>query len=59
MLEACHDRLLVATPQQAVQLTGVQPAGKRMLSIAEFLRGYHVAPGECFGPAEESSQMTR
>ena len=53
VLEACHDRLLIATPQQAVQLTGVQPAGKRMLPIAEFLRGYHVLPGECFGPAEE------
>ncbi len=53
VLEACHDRLLVATPQQALQLTSLQPAGKRMLSIAEFLRGYHVAPGERFGPAEE------
>ncbi len=53
VLEACHDRLLIATPQEAVQLTGVQPAGKRMLPTAEFLRGYHVAPGERFGPAEE------
>jgi methionyl-tRNA formyltransferase len=55
VLEAKHDRLLIATPQQALQLTGVQPAGKRMLSIAEFLRGYHVMPGERFGPAEEPS----
>jgi methionyl-tRNA formyltransferase len=55
VLEACHDRLLVATPQQAVQFTGLQPAGKRMLSIPEFLRGYHVMPGERFGPAEAES----
>jgi methionyl-tRNA formyltransferase len=49
VLEASGERLLIATPQQAVQLAAVQPAGKRMLSIAEFLRGYRVMPGERFG----------
>ena len=55
VLEACHDRLLIATPHEAVELASLQPAGKRMLSIAEFLHGYRVAPGERFGPLEENS----
>ncbi len=42
--------LVVAAGGQAVRLESVQPAGKRMLSIAEFLRGYRVRPGELFGP---------
>ena len=50
VLEASGGRLIVAAGQQALQLEGVQPSGKRLLSTAEFLRGYHVQPGQRFGP---------
>jgi methionyl-tRNA formyltransferase len=50
VLEASGDRLLVAASQGAVLWTSVQPAGKRMLPVAEFLRGYQVQPGQRFGP---------
>jgi methionyl-tRNA formyltransferase len=49
VLEASGDRLCVATADRAVLLTSLQPAGKRMLPIAEFLRGYQVQPGDTFG----------
>jgi len=39
----------VATGQDVLVLDAVQPAGKRVLSAAEFLRGYAVRPGERFG----------
>ena len=42
--------LVVAAGRQAVRLESVQPAGKRMLPTEEFLRGYHVRPGDRFGP---------
>ncbi len=49
VLEAQGDRLLIATGQGALAIEAIQPAGKRMLSTAEFLRGYGVRPGERFG----------
>lgn len=50
VLEAARDRLVIATGDGAAVLQTVQPAGKKPLTIAEFLRGYHVQPGERFGP---------
>ena len=50
VLEAEGDRLVVKTGDGAVLLSQVQPAGKRVMNIDEFLRGYHVAVGERFGP---------
>jgi methionyl-tRNA formyltransferase len=50
VLEASGDCLSVATADRAASLTGLQPAGKRMLPVAEFLRGYQVRPGDKFGP---------
>jgi methionyl-tRNA formyltransferase len=52
VLEASEDRLCVAAADRAVLLTSLQPAGKRMLPAAEFLRGYHVQPGDTFGAEE-------
>ena len=52
VLEAAAGRLLVAAGRGAVLLRRVQPAGKRLLEIEEFLRGYHVRPGDRFGPEE-------
>jgi methionyl-tRNA formyltransferase len=49
VLEAKGDRLAIATGQQALVIEAIQPAGKRVLSAAEFLRGYAVRPGERFG----------
>ncbi|MGA2033655.1 MAG: methionyl-tRNA formyltransferase, partial [Thermoguttaceae bacterium] len=50
VLEAAADRLLVAAGREALALQSVQPSGKRLLSIEEFLRGYHVRPGDRLGP---------
>jgi len=50
VLEADGDRLVVAAGERAVALEAVQPAGKRLLSIGEFLRGYRVQPGDRLGP---------
>jgi methionyl-tRNA formyltransferase len=49
VLEASGGRLVIATGEHAVLLASVQPSGKRVMPIAEFLRGYHVRPGERFG----------
>lgn len=49
ILEAHGDRLVLAAGRGACRLTSLQPAGKRMLSAAEFLRGYHPGVGERFG----------
>lgn len=51
VLEAARDRLVIAAGRGAAALQVVQPAGKKPLSIAEFLRGYHVQPGERLGPS--------
>ena len=50
VLEAPGDRIVIATGERAVVVQTVQPAGKRLLEVREFLRGYHVQPGEHFGP---------
>lgn len=49
VLEAQGDRLLVAAGSDAVQFLSIQPAGKRLMSVEEFLRGHPVKPGERFG----------
>jgi methionyl-tRNA formyltransferase len=50
VLEASGDRLVVAAGEGAVLIKTLQPAGKRMLWVSEFLRGYRVQPGDRFGP---------
>ncbi len=42
------DRLLAATGQGLLAIERIQPAGKRVLSTAEFLRGYPLRPGQAF-----------
>jgi methionyl-tRNA formyltransferase len=49
VLEAGENRLAVAAGEGVVDVQEVQPAGKRMLPAAEFLRGYQVKPGDQFG----------
>lgn len=47
----CDDELVVAAGLGGLRIYELQPAGKRMLSAAEFLRGYHVQPGDRFTDA--------
>jgi methionyl-tRNA formyltransferase len=49
MIEAAN-RLIVATGNGALDVLDVQPAGKRSMSAAEFLRGNRVQIGDRLGP---------
>jgi methionyl-tRNA formyltransferase len=51
---AADDRLWIAAGQGAVAVTTVQPAGKRVLGVAEFLRGYPLRPGDRLGAEDET-----
>jgi methionyl-tRNA formyltransferase len=47
----CADKqLLVATGDGTVEVAQLQPAGKRSMPAADFLRGHAVAVGDRFGP---------
>lgn len=48
VVEAGPNRLVVACAQDALGLLTVQPAGKRIMAIGEFLRGYPLTPGARF-----------
>ncbi len=48
VLEAAGDQLRIATGDGSLAIDAIQPAGKRVLSAGEFLRGYPVRPGEEF-----------
>jgi methionyl-tRNA formyltransferase len=49
VLEAAGDRLVIAAGEDAVVPSAVQPAGKRSMTVGEFLRGHHLRPGDLFG----------
>jgi methionyl-tRNA formyltransferase len=49
VLRADEHGLLIAAGSGAISPQTVQPAGKRVLPIKEFLRGYPVQPGDLFG----------
>lgn len=42
-------QLLIATGEGALSIHALQPAGKRIMEIPEFLRGYPLRPGDRFG----------
>jgi methionyl-tRNA formyltransferase len=46
--------LVVSSGGGLLRIESLQPAGKRMLPVEEFLRGYPVQPGERFGDAGDS-----
>jgi methionyl-tRNA formyltransferase len=48
VLTAEGDRLHIATGSGVLAIDALQPAGKRVLTTAEFLRGYPVKVGERF-----------
>ncbi len=49
VLEAAGERLVIATGAGALAIEQIQPAGKRVLTPGEFLRGYPVRAGQLFG----------
>jgi methionyl-tRNA formyltransferase len=51
IVEDSSNRLLVSTGDSVLEILEVQPAGKRAMSAAEFLRGNRVTIGDRFGPA--------
>lgn len=58
MVLAADQELAVATGSGALNIHELQPAGKRMLSAAEFLRGYPVEAGDQFGPEHADGGAT-
>jgi methionyl-tRNA formyltransferase len=46
VLKATGDNLLIATGAGPLAVHQLQPAGKRMLSVSEFVRGYPLAVGD-------------
>lgn len=49
VVEAGGHRLVLATGAGLLSIERIQPAGKRVLTTAEFLRGYPLRPGQLFG----------
>lgn len=49
VIQAVGDELRVATGSGVLRVHELQPAGKRMLTVSEFLRGYPLAQGDVFG----------
>jgi methionyl-tRNA formyltransferase len=43
--------IVAAGDQTALEIMELQPAGKRRMLAAEYLRGHHPQPGDRFGPA--------
>ncbi len=46
---AAEKQLIVACGEGRLEIQQLQPAGKRVLPVVEFLRGYPVRPGQVFG----------
>jgi methionyl-tRNA formyltransferase len=53
VIEATGDRLVISTSDGSLAIRDLQPAGKRLLSAEELLRGYPVRAGERFGPEKD------
>ena len=54
VVEAAKNRLVVAAGQGYVLIRNIQPAGKRLLSVQEFLCGHNITAGGRMGGEEES-----
>jgi methionyl-tRNA formyltransferase len=48
---AAEGRLIIATGKGLLSIEAIAPAGKRHMTVEEFLRGYRVRQGDEFGPA--------
>jgi len=49
VIEAAGDRLAITTGRGVLLPRCIQPAGKRPMNTAEFLRGYRIKPGDRLG----------
>jgi methionyl-tRNA formyltransferase len=49
ILEASGEMLVVATGEGLLKISEIQPAGKRVMTAGDFLRGQPVRPGQRFG----------
>ena len=52
-LPRSEGELVIATGERGLAILSLQPAGKRMMQVDEFLRGNPVRVGDTFGPGEE------
>lgn len=55
VVKVADGRIRVATGDGFLDILQLQPAGKRIMTTAEFLRGYPVRPGEFFGGESASA----
>jgi methionyl-tRNA formyltransferase len=53
VVAAADERLWVATGEGVLAIERLQPAGKRVLTAGEFLRGYPLTVGDKLGPATD------
>jgi methionyl-tRNA formyltransferase len=53
VVRAEGDRLIIATAEGFLQVGEVQPAGKKLMPVEAFLRGYPIQAGDKFGPENE------
>jgi methionyl-tRNA formyltransferase len=49
VVEASSHRLVIAAGRDAIAPKNIQPAGKRLMSVEEFLRGHPIQPGDFLG----------
>ena len=50
VVEAAGENLVIAAGRGGLAPKAIQPSGKRLMSVGEFLRGHRVVPGDRFGP---------
>jgi methionyl-tRNA formyltransferase len=55
IVQVQKDQLLVATGRQWLSIERIQPAGKRVMAIDEFLRGHPIQPGQILGSSQADS----
>jgi len=55
VVKADKSGIIVASGDGGVVINQIQPAGRRMMSADEFVRGYHLKVGDCFGPESPPS----
>jgi len=57
IISAQGDNLIVCCGQSALRILTLQPSGKRLMSAAEFLRGYPLHTGEGFEPINDPHHL--
>lgn len=55
VIRARDNDLIVAAGEGTVRILKIQPAGKKMMDVRDFLRGYPLKPGDHFGSSISTS----